>query len=445
MTLKSWQVDRRTFLRGAAGISLALPSLDCMAASTPKTASKPTRLACVFFANGVSLPPEKHELHKKFHWFPIGEGRDYRFTDTLSPFKPFREDLTILGGLSHPYGRKLVGHATADTWLTGGDIRGTKYQNSISIDQLFATVAGKQTRVPSLVLSSNGGVGYKTRTATVSFNREGEAIPAESMPREIFNRLFGQAKDGSKKSEKKRTQRDRLLVDLVLEDAKSLRLKLGQQDRKKLDEYLSSVNEIERRIDRTEAWLGTPRPTVDANSLNLEAKQSGPEDYIRTMYDLMFLSFQTDTTRAATFQVSQEDGKGASDKFPAIALGLSGHHSLSHGTGKDGGFERWAKYDQFLAQQHAYFLERLKKTSDGDESLLDRSLVLFGSATSTTHNARNYPLALAGGKSLGIKHGEHRRFTEKTPCSNLFVTMLDRLGVPVESFADSTGELSEII
>ena len=443
MTTKSWHLHRRTFLRGTAGIALALPTFECMAEGSPQR-ERPPRFAGVFFANGVSLPPKKHTDHEKWHWFPIGEGRDYRFTQTLESLEPFRNDLTVFGGLSHPLGRRLVGHATGDIFLTGGDVRGSKYQNSISVDQAYAAEAGRHTRAPSLVLSSNGGVGYKTRTSTISFNREGEAIPTECMPREIFNRLFGQTKDSSLKSEEKRLQRERLLVDLVLDDAKSLRLKLGSHDQRKLDEYLSSVNEIERRIDRTEAWLGTPLPKIDPDSLNLEAKQDGPEDYIRTMYDLMFLSFQTDTTRSASFLISQEDGKGASDKFPAIALGLSGHHSLSHGTGKDGGYERWAKYDQFLAQQLAYFLERLSKEADGDQSLLDRTMVLFGSATSTTHNARNYPLVLAGGSQLGLKHGEYRRYTEATPLSNLFVTILNRLGRPIEKFADSTGSLSEL-
>lgn len=443
MTNKSWHLKRRTFLRGAAGISLGLPMLECMAAESPKR-EKPPRFVGVFFANGVSLPPTKHADHEKWHWFPLGEGRDFQFTQTLESLEPFRDDVSIFGGLSHPLGRRLVGHATGDIFLTGGDVRGSKYQNSISLDQLYAMKAGRHTRVPSLVLSSNGGVGYKTRTSTISFNREGEAIPTERMPREIFNRLFGQTKDSSQKSEKKRLQRERLLVDLVLDEAKSLRLKLGRQDQQKLDEYLTSVNEIERRIDRTESWLGTPLPQVDPDSLNLEARQDGPEDYIRTMYDLIFLSFQTDTTRAASFLISQEDGKGASDKFPAIALGLSGHHSLSHGTGKDGGYERWARYDQFLARQHAYFLDRLKKETDGEETLLDRTVSLFGSATSTTHNARNYPLVLAGGSKLGLKHGEYRRYGESTPLSNMYLTVLQRLGIPVEQFADSTGTLSEL-
>ena len=416
-----------------------------MGAATPK--HKPTpRLCCAFFANGVSLPPEKHPHHEKWHWFPLGEGRDYRLTDTLRPLEPFRKDMTILGGLSHPRGRLLVGHDTADTWLTGGDIRGTDYRNSISIDQRAAQVHAKHTRIPSLVLSSNGGVGYKTRTATVSFNQEGEAIPAESMPRQIFERLFKQDKHLTPATRRQQLRHERRIVDLVLSESKTLRNQLGSQDKAKLDEYLQSVHEIENRINTAERWLGTPIPEVDEGALNLEARQNAPEDYIRTLYNLIVLAFQTDTTRAATYLLSQEDGKGLSDKFPAIALGLAGHHSLSHGTGKGkDGYERWARYDQFLASQHAYFLDRLSKTQDGDGSLLDSTIVLFGSATSTTHNARNYPIHLAGGKKLGLRHGAYHKYTEATPLSNLFVTMLDRMQVPVEKFADSTGGMSELV
>ncbi len=440
---KSWHLHRRMFLRGT-GVALALPLLESMTwAAGAESTQRPQRFCAVYFANGVSLPPEKHPDHKAWHWFPLGEGRDYHFTQTLRSLEPLREEITILGGLSHPLGRKLVGHATADIWLTGGDVRGTKYRNTVSLDQLIARHVGKFTRIPSIVLSSNGGVGYKTRAATVSFDSQGQAIPAESSPREIFGRLFGQ-NGRSRAAKEKRLAEDRQIVDLVLEESRALRRQLGSGDRRKLDEYLSSVSEIERRIDRTEAWLDTPRPQVNPAAVNLEADQSGPEDYIRTMYDLMFLAFQTDTTRAATFQISQEDGKGVSDKFPALALGLSGHHSLSHGSGKEGGFKRWGQYDQFLAQQHAYFLDRLKRTSEENGSLLDSTIVLYGSATSTTHNARNYPLVLAGGQAMGLQHGKFLKFSEKTPLSNLFVTLLDRMQAPVESFADSTGELSDV-
>lgn len=443
MPQKSWHLNRRTFLHGT-GISLALPMFECMSSAAHRTDARPPRLSCVFFANGVSLPPESHEVHKQWHWFPLGEGSDYQLTDTLRPLEAFRKQMTILGGLSHPLGRLLVGHATADIWLTGGDVRGSDYRNTISLDQRVAMVQGQHTRVPSLVLSSNGGVGYKTRTATVSFNREGEAIPAESNPRQIFERLFQEDKSGSTESRRRQLQHDKRLVDLVLESSQDLRRRLGKNDQAKLAEYLSSVQEIERRIERTEAWLETPRPHVDPNAVKLTAKQDAPEDYIRTMYDLMFLAFQTDTTRVATYQISQEDGKGVSDKFPAIALGFSGHHSLSHGGGKEGGYERWARYDQFLAKQHAYFLERLSNTQEGEGSLLDNTVTLFGSATSTTHNARNYPLVLAGGKSLGFRHGQFHKFSESTPLANLFVNMQQKLGVTSETFADSTGGMSEV-
>lgn len=443
MSQKPWHLNRRTFLHGT-GVALALPMLECMAkpaGTRPK--STPPRLCCVFFANGVSLPPVDHADHKKWNWFPLGEGANYRLTQTLKPLEPFRQDMTILGGLSHPLGRLLVGHATADIWLTGGDVRGSEYRNSISFDQRVAREQGKHTRFPSLVLSSNGGVGYKTRTTTVSFNRSGEAIPAESNPRQIFERLFSGGGTASLRARKRQLQQDRRIVDLVLEDSRNLKRRLGHHDQQKLEEYLEAVHEIERRLERTEAWLAAPRPTVDPGQLNLTVSQNSPRDYIRTMYDLMLLAFQTDTTRVATYQISQEDGKGVSDRFPTIALKLKGHHGLSHDhENNPGAFERWAQYDRFLAEQHAYFLRRLQSVREAEGSMLDNTMVLFGSATSTTHDARNYPLVLAGGRALGLKHGKYLKYTEQIPLANMYVSMLQKLGVETERFADSTGTLN---
>ena len=310
MSQKSWHLNRRTFLRGT-GVALALPMLECMGkpvGTRPK--STPPRLCCVFFANGVSLPPVDHADHKKWNWFPLGEGADYRLTQTLKPLEPFRQDMTILGGLSHPLGRLLVGHATADIWLTGGDVRGSEYRNSISFDQRVAREQGKHTRFPSLVLSSNGGVGYKTRTTTVSFNRSGEAIPAESNPRQIFERLFSGGGTASLRARKRQLQQDRRIVDLVLEDSRNLKRRLGHHDQQKLEEYLEAVHEIERRLERTEAWLAAPRPTVDPGQLNLTVSQNSPRDYIRTMYDLMLLAFQTDTTEWPPTRFHRRMAKG---------------------------------------------------------------------------------------------------------------------------------------
>ncbi len=403
---------------------------------------RPRRACFVFFPNGVSLPSEKHEAHKDWHWFPHETGSEFSFTKSLQPLEPFRKDVSILQGLSHPLSRKIVGHNTADVFLTGADIS-KDYENSISVDQLIARETGKHTRFPSLVLSSNGGIGYTARTGTLSFNKSGLPIPAESQPRRIFDRLFGRLEGVAKDQQRKELHNTGSLLDYLLQDSRRLQGKLGKRDQQKLDEYLTSVREVELQVQRTDAWLDIEKPSVDGSVLALDAEKSNPEEYIRTIYDLMFLAFQTDATRVATYQIAREDGRGIGDKFPQ-ALGLSGHHGLSHSGGKPGGFEKWGRYDQFLAAQLAYFLEKLKSCQEGDGTLLDRTMITYGCGTSTTHNARNYPIIVAGGNACGLKHGGHHQFGEETPFANTLLTVAQAMKLPAESFADSTGVLSEL-
>ena len=236
------------------------------------------------------------------------------------------------------------------------------------------------------------------------------------------------------------------MLDLVLENSKSLKLRLGKRDQQKLDDYLASVRAVEQRVEKSQQWLDIPKPDIDPAAIDVAVDQKSPQEYLRAMYDLMFLALETDTTRLATYMIGQVAGATTiANAFPAC-LGLSGNwHGLAHGAGKAGGQEKLGKFDQFLAQQLGHFLTRLAETEEGDGSLLDRTLVLYGSSNSRTHQNRNYPLLLAGGNKLGLKHGQFLKYEEKTPLSNLFVTMLDRLNVPVESFADSTGAMSEVI
>ena len=444
MSNPSWHLHRRTLLRGA-GASLALPLLDAM---TPSRAEQrdnlPRRVCGVYFPFGVSLPPENHE-QSEWNWFPKGEGKEFRFTNTLSSLEPHRQQITILGGLSHPHGRSIGGHDTGDIFLTGARLAGTSYSNSISLDQRVAQHLGEQTRFPSLTLSSDGGVGEPTRSTTLSFSHKGRPIPALAKPRQIFDRLFGEG-DAEVQSQRRQLKTSGTMLDLVLEHSRSLKRKLGTHDVRKFDEYLASVRAVEQRVERSQRWLDVPKPEVDAQSLTLDASAEGPLDYIRTMYDLMFLAFQTDTTRVATYMIGQVAGATTiANTFPTC-LGLPGNwHGLAHGAGKKGGYEKLGRFDQFLAEQLSYFLKRLKETPEGDATLLDRTVVLYGSSNSRTHNNTNYPLVLAGGGKFGIKHGQFLKFSAKTPLSNLFVTMLDRLDVPVDTFADSTGEMSELI
>ncbi len=444
MSRKSWQLDRRTCLKGA-GVALALPMLEGMLHGAAEKVELPRRMCCVFFPFGVAMPKDGSE-DRQWGWFPTGEGRDYQLTNPLSPLETLREDFTVFGGLSHPKGRKLGGHDTGDTFLTGSDLAGSQFTNTISIDQYAARFLGQQTRFNALTFSSDGGVGEPTRATTLSFSADGRPVPALSKPRQIFDRLFGTEEGTSAKTARQRLENSASMLDLVREHSRSLKTRLGKRDQQKLDEYLASVRDVEQRVKQSQKWLDIPKPDIDPASVDLAADPKSPKEYLRAMYDLMFLAFQTDTTRLATYMIGQVAGATTiANAFPAC-IGLKGNwHGLAHGAGKKGGQENLGRFDQFLTEQLAHFLKRMAETREGDSSLLDRTMVFYGSSNSKTHNNRNYPLLLAGGGGLGIRHGQYLRCGEDTPLANLFVTMLDRLGVPIDSFADSTGEMSEVL
>jgi hypothetical protein len=453
-------LSRRQRLR-AAGVSIALPALESLPELSflqtvhgteperdePETPDKtPKRFCCIFFPNGVSLPPEGHAARQQCHWFPHRVGRAYAFTRPLEPLKKFRSEMTILSGLSHPAMRSSIAHITADCFLTGAD-SSKVYTNSISLDQLIARRLGNLTRFPSLTLSSDGGVGAPGRTKTLSFSASGRPIPSLSEPRAIFNRLFG-IENRSLAEQRRAFGRDRSILDNVLAETAAIERHLSAGDRRRLEEYTTSVREIERRLAGADRWLDVQRPQLNAADFDLAVTaRDDAEDYIRAILDLMFVALLTDSTRAITYQITSEDAKGVGDRFPN-SIGLPGHHSLSHGTGKEKGYEDWGRYDQFLAAQLAYFLERLRSTSDPFQSgsLLDHTIVFYGCSTSRTHQAVNYPLILAGGTSLGFRHGEHRRFDQsRHRLSDLYVTMLQQLGLEADRFADSTGSLSQLL
>jgi len=292
MPQPSWCLNRRTFLRGT-GLALALPWLEAMASAAPST-PKPKRFCAFFFGNGVSLT-KPTDPTSDWNWFPRTEGADYKFTRSLETLSDHRKDLTIFGQLSHPSSRQLVGHNTGDVWLSGADIR-QNLNNSVSIDQLIAREYGRHTRIPSLVLSSNGGTGMKSRATTISFDQQGRAIPAESNPKSIFERLFEKPAEVDRDARARVLASGRKRVDFLMEDARSLRGQLGRLDQQRLDEFLSSLNEVESRLNRAQDWLGKAMPDVDRSKINLEVSQKGPTDYIRTMMDLIVLAFETDTT-----------------------------------------------------------------------------------------------------------------------------------------------------
>ena len=276
MARPSWHLDRRTFLWRPA---CPWPCPGWKPCRTPITACPAAQLLCAFFfGNGVALPGRNQAHFQDWHWFPHTDGADYRLTQSLSPLEPYRRDMTIFGGLSHATSRQLVAHNTVDVWLTGADIR-VNLENSISIDQVIARRYASQTRIPSLVLSSQGGVGAKSRSTTISFGAQGRAIPAESMPRRIFERLFeppaeGDALPGNACSPSGYRRR----VDFLLDDARSLRNNLGRPDQQRLDEFLQSLSEVETRLVRSQEWLGRGRcrRSIAAPSTSMSRRADRP-------------------------------------------------------------------------------------------------------------------------------------------------------------------------
>ena len=448
MGKQSSSISRRTFLKGV-GVSCALPYLECMAQDKPvdgaAASPAPKRLCYVYTPNGVALPHESETKYQQWNWFPKEAGYNYKLNNSLDSLAPFRDKMSILGGLSHPKSRHLVGHMTADTWLTGGDIGGSAYKNTISADSLAAESLKKHTRYPNLSLSSDGGTGFKSRVCTLSFDNAGKPMPSEHRHRQIFERYFSPTGGATSAERRKSLHQNKKLVDLILADSKILQAKLGAQDKHKMDEYLSSLNSMEEQIQRSEKWLDIPMKEFNIAHLNLDVDATlDPQAYIRNMYDLMVLGYQTDMTRVMSYMVAREDGMGFGENFPKIALGFDkGHHQITHDK-TTGHWEEWGKYDQWLTQQFSYFLKRMSETQDEHGSLLDSTLVLYGSGTSNTHNARNYPLILAGGSNFGVDHGGYHVFDEKVPMSNLLLSMLNAVDVPADKFADSTGPLSDL-
>lgn len=436
------KLDRRSVLKGLAGVSLALPLLEAMGDEVAK--EPPRRFCAMYTANGMSLPRAANDIND-WSWFPTKVGSEFEFGKSTEPLRPFRQQLSFLGGLYHPHGVKADPHMCSDMWLTGAPLHDPKPGtfNSVALDQVIAQHTRQFCRQPSLVLSIDAGVGFLSRTGTISFNLEGKPIPAENNPRRVFDRLFR----GDRAS--LTTQRDQLknrirLVDAVLESAQSLNRQLGQSDRERMDQYLTALREIEDRLTAAEKWIDIPLKPQDYSHLNLDANSEGePRDYYRNMFDLIALAFDADITRSVSFMLNREDGMGISDTFP-LKLGLNRtHHNLSHAEDKDGQLQ-FAKYDLFLSEQIAHFLAQLQKYQDFNGNVLDNTIVLFGSGASTTHNPTNLPTLIAGGANMGLRHGTYWR-KDNTPMSNVYLSILQSMKIDVPSFSDSTGVLSDSI
>jgi len=436
----SLKLDRRAFLRGMGGAALALPVLNAMGAEIAEQA--PRRFCAIYTANGMSLPKVEHGI-EEWHWFPAAENAgEFAFGKSTEPLAPFKKQLSFMGGLHHPSGPKADPHTCSDMWLTGAPLHNPKpgTYNTAGLDQVIALHTKQYCRQPSLVLSIDAGTGFLSRTGTISYSLEGRPIPAENNPRRIFDRLF-KGDRGSLQAEREKLQRRIKLVDAVVDSAKALDKQLGKSDREKMDQYLTSLNEVESRLIASEKWIDVPLKKQEYGHLNLEATNEGePGEYYRNMFDLMALAFDADITRSITFMLNREDGMGISDTFP-LKLGLSKtHHQLSHATDKVGQLD-FAKYDRFLSEQLAHFFTKMNEYKDKNGALLDNTIVLYGSGASTTHNPRNVPTLLAGGANMGLKHGTYWKNGESR-LGNMYLSILRSMGVEAETFADATGTLS---
>ena len=464
MSLQTKPLGRRTFLHGT-GLALALPWFETFAAKQPAASNTPKRFLSVYHPDGVGVPLREDPGWKDWSWFPHGGERDFKFTKVLDVLEPLRSEVTVYSGLSHPAVRRVHGHSNADQYLTGADTKGHgPYKNSISIDQLYAEHVGQYTRHSSLILSTNGGIGGPRGAQTQSFNREGRPIPAMNKPKQIFDMLFV----ASNQHAAAQLARSKSALDLLLDDTRSLGRKLSKHDQGTLQQYLDSVRDTEVKLTKAQQWLNTPLPEVDSSHLHLEAGPKEAKEYFQTMYDLIYLAFLSDSTRIATFQLGRENGGGPHDLL-SKAVDLGNAHGLTHATKNKDGWKNLGTYNRYQAEVFGKFAQKLKDTPEptGKGNMLDNTFAMHGSASSSFHLSRNYPIISAGGKNLGFENGRYLQYVglledgslpgagvtsdsgwrskdvqEDAPLAHLFVTILQRLGVETDTFAGYTGTLA---
>jgi hypothetical protein len=420
------KISRRTFLR-ATGVSLALPWLDAFAAdaqSLPRRSSSmqpARRMICICAPLG--LHPD--------NFFPAGTGRDYPLSPYLEILRELRKEFTIVSGLAHAGMSSGFAHQASASFLTGIPGAGRPgFRNAISLDQFAADHIGKQTRFASLALSGEGAGG-------LSWTRTGALIPADTSPSKVFARLFLEGRHDEVQGQMRRLADGRSILDDVREQANSFRSELGGEDRGKLDEYLTSVRELEQRMVNDESWAKTPKPKVDVAPPTDITNRADLIGRTRLLFDLAHLALQTDSTRLITIMLA---GSTIAPPIPGVTLG---HHDLSH-HGKDPGKLAQLNIVEVETMKTVRdLLAKLRQSQEDGASLLDRTTVFLGSnlGDASSHSVRNLPVLLAGG---GFRHGQHLAFDplNPPPLCNLYVSVLQRLGIEVEKFSTSTGTLT---
>ena len=439
-------LPRRTFLRGI-GATVALPLLDAMvpaASAMARTAANPVRrFTSIYIPNGAY-----HAM-----WTPEGEGTDFTFSPTLKPLEPFRDHVVVVSNLAHrnleSHGDGGGDHSRASAgWLSGVHAKrteGADLEVGITADQIAAREIGQTTPLASLELALDAtdylghcDVGYSCAYMNnISWRSPSTPNPGERNPRAVFERLFG---DGDSAVDRLREMHmDRSLLDSVTEEIGRLKTVLGAHDRRRVTEYLDAIRETERRIQMTEQYNSTQELAVPDRPIGV------PEDFAthaKLMIDLQVLAYQADLTRVTTFAFGHE---ASYRTFPAIGVN-DPHHSLSHHQNNDDKLVKLAKVNNYHVQSLAYFLGELKATPDGDGSLLDHALLLYGSGLSdgNLHNHSPLPIVVAGGAAGHCTGGRHLRCPAETPMSNLLLSMLDMVGVPTDRLGDSTGPLTSL-
>ncbi len=446
MTKSGLPISRRTVLRGA-GAALGLPWLEAMAPRPALAASTearlPVRMAVLYMPNGVH--PEM--------WTPQGEGRDFPLSPTLEPLGDLKNELLVLTNLWNQGSKGGEGHyvkiagfltCTTVTKTMGVDI----HCNGISMDQVAAQGVGKQTPLPSLELAiapvSTGvdkNVGYtRVYGGHIAWNGP-TPLAREINPRLVFERLFR-----SSRPQADSAKQDKLLLDRVLEDARQLRKRLGASDRRRVDEYLSVVRSLEQRMERAgrpEQASWKPRQPIDPET-QPPGIPTGHTEHVRLMLDMIALAFRTDTTRIATFMFGNEV---SNQNFSFLEGVKGGHHNISHHERKEDMMRQYQLINRWHIEQYAYLLGKLRQSQEGDGSVLDNSMVLFGAGIrdGNRHDPHNLPILLAGRGGGRLAAGQHLAYSPDTPLANLYVSMLEAFGTPVDRFADSTGRLPGVL
>jgi hypothetical protein len=448
MMLTKKALARRTFLRGA-GVAMALPFLDAMApaatVSRLSAASPAVRLGFVYVPNGIIAKG----------WLPTATGTGYEFLSTMKPLEPYRDKMLVLSNLMQNGGRALGDgagdHARAGaSWLTGVHPKrtgGADIRAGISADQVAARVLAEKTQFGSLEigleepnLAGDCDSGYSCAyTNTVSWRTPTTPNPMVVNPRAVFERLFGDGESTDPAARLKALKEERSLLDFVRGDVARLQPSLGSRDKSKLDEYLDGIRDIERRIQRAEQQSASVQVPL------LERPTGIPdefEEHAKLMSDLMVIAYQTDMTRVVTFMMARE---GSNRSYRSIGV-PDGHHSVTHHQNDPEKIAKTMKIDELHVKTFAYLVGKMAATKDGDGTLLDHTMLLFGSSIGdgNAHTHHDLPLVLVGGSTANIKGGRHIRYKPETPMNNLLLTLLDKAGVPADTLGDATGELDQL-